>query len=161
MVQDINPFSGSVRVRVCGLLEEKDKILLLKHEGLGSAGYLWSPPGGGVEFGQSIKETLKREFLEETNLSIDIEHFMFVNEYIDSQYHAIELFFKVKKINGQLKLGKDPELAPNKQILSDAQFISIMDLQKMDHTTIHNSLLDCTSSGKLFQKNGFFASENK
>lgn len=36
---------------------------------------LWVVPGGKVEFGESLEETLKREIKEETNLSIkDIKH---------------------------------------------------------------------------------------
>ena len=75
-----NPCEGKVRVRVCGILHENGKILLLKHESIGPAGYLWSPPGGGVEFGESLVETLEKEFLEETNLSIKVGNYLFTNE---------------------------------------------------------------------------------
>ena len=99
-------FIGKVRVRVCGILEEEGKILLLKHQPFGPAGYLWLPPGGGVEFGDTLEETLRREFLEETHLNIEIEKYLFSNEFITNQLHALEHFYLVKRISGQLKLGK-------------------------------------------------------
>ena len=138
-MSDIKTFSQRVRVRACGLLEENDAILLLKHNQIGEKGFLWSPPGGGVEFGDNSEETLIREFHEETGLKINIKEFLFVNEYIDDRFHAIELFYSVNRIGGELILGKDPELAKNKQILEDVRFITYNDLKSMDHKTLHNA----------------------
>jgi len=138
-VSDIKTFNQKVRVRACGLLEEKDSILLLRHNQIGVKGYLWSPPGGGVEFGDNSEETLIREFDEETGLKIKIKEFLFVNEYIDDRFHAIELFYSVSRVGGELKLGNDPELAKNKQILEEIKFITYNDLKEMDHKTLHNA----------------------
>ncbi len=138
-MSDIKTFSRKVRVRACGLLEEDDSILLLKHNQIGEKGYLWSPPGGGVEFGDNSEDTLIREFSEETGLKIRVDDFLFVNEYIDDRFHAVELFFSVKQIGGQLKLGKDPELAKNRQILEDIKFITYNELKNMDVKTLHNA----------------------
>lgn len=138
-MSDIKTFSQKVRVRACGLLEENNSILLLKHNQIGAKGFLWSPPGGGVEFGDNSEETLIREFQEETGLKINISEFLFVNEYIDNRFHAIELFYSVKRVGGVLKLGNDPELAENKQILDDARFITYNDIDAMDRATLHNA----------------------
>lgn len=121
------------------MLEENNSILLLKHNQIGAKGFLWSPPGGGVEFGDNSEETLIREFQEETGLKINISEFLFVNEYIDNRFHAIELFYSVKRVGGVLKLGNDPELAENKQILDDARFITYNDIDAMDRATLHNA----------------------
>ena len=66
-------FGGKVRVRACGILIKEDAVLLLKHEGIGKEGYLWAPPGGGVEFNETIETTLKREFKEECGIEIKVE----------------------------------------------------------------------------------------
>lgn len=132
-------FSGKLRVRVCGLLEKDGKILLLKHQSIGPAGYLWSPPGGGVEFGESMHEALEKEFLEETNLSIKIDRYLFINEFISSEHHAIEVFFKVNYISGELILGSDPELSPENQILTEAKFFGLEELEKIPENAIHNA----------------------
>ncbi|XOV91115.1 MAG: NUDIX domain-containing protein [Bacteroidota bacterium] len=138
-VPGLKTFSQKVRVRVCGLLEENNGILLLKHDQIGKKGYLWSPPGGGVEFGDTSEESLIREFKEETGLKIKVNEFLFTNEYIDSRFHTLELFFSVKRIGGKLALGNDPELPENQQILKQMKFISYNVLNEMDPGTLHNA----------------------
>ncbi len=135
--QNRSPFEKKVRVRVCGVLEKDNEILLLKHLRIGPGGYLWSPPGGGVEFGQSLVETLKREFLEETHLRIEVEEHLFTNEHLDDVHHAIEFFFRVRLLSGDLKLGEDPELASDRQMLADAQFFSSQALKNLPLDTVH------------------------
>ena len=49
-----NKFGNRLRIRACGLLIKEKKILLIKHEGLGKLNALWAPPGGAVEFGETI-----------------------------------------------------------------------------------------------------------
>lgn len=154
---DSSIFSGKVRVRVCGLLEENGKLLLIKHETIGVGGYLWSPPGGGVEFGASMEETLKREFQEETGLSIAVGQFLFANEYIDTRHHAIEMFYKVQRIGGKLALGHDPELGEEDQILSELKFIGYPHLQKMDKRHLHNIFQEVKSPENVFSLKGLFS----
>ena len=131
-------FTGKVRVRSVGLLVENNRLLLLKHDGIGPMGYLWAPPGGGVEFGQSAEETVIREFREETKLEVSIENFLFVNEHRDEKHHAIELFFEVKKVSGTSQLGADPEIKT--QILSDIGYFSIKELRQMPALGVHSIL---------------------
>lgn len=151
-----NPFGGKVRVRASGILIENEKILLLRHENLGSAGYLWLPPGGGVEFGDSLYDTLKKEFQEETNLTIEIGQFLFVNEFIKQPYHAIELFFEVKRVSGTLELGFDPELSADEQMLSDAKFFSRSEIDDLDSETIHNMFDSAGARDKITDLRGLF-----
>ena len=149
-----NLFEGKVRVRVCGILRENDQILLLKHDSIGPAGYLWSPPGGGVELGESITETLKKEFLEEVHLEVEVGQFLFTNEYIGEKYHAIELFFDVRKLSGELKLGNDPELSSEKQILSEARFFGEEELDKLPENAIHNAFNAAGERDKINELRG-------
>ncbi|MFT4254082.1 MAG: NUDIX domain-containing protein [Caulobacter sp.] len=62
----------AVRVVVIGLLRREDRLLVA--EVLNDDGSVkgWRPLGGGVEFGESSEETLRREFLEETGFAIEI-----------------------------------------------------------------------------------------
>jgi 8-oxo-dGTP diphosphatase len=133
----IKAFGNRVRVRVCGICIEGESILLIKHHALGPKGIFWSPPGGGLQFGESAEQALKREFLEETGLDIEIKRFLFVHEFLDEPLHAIELFFEVRKISGNLIVGKDTELKEDSQIIHDVKFISYEDLQKMDTDILH------------------------
>ena len=89
----IDKFGERIRVRACGICIEASKILMVKHLIVGKQDYLWAPPGGGMKFGESARECLKREFMEETGLDIRVGDFLFVNEFKDPPLHAIELFF--------------------------------------------------------------------
>ena len=147
-------FQGKVRVRVCGILKENSEILLLKHNSIGPEGYLWSPPGGGVEFGENIAETLKKEFLEETNLHVEVGEYLFANEYIGGNHHAIELFFEVRRLSGDLELGSDPELSAEKQILTEARFFSASDLAAIPENAIHNAFNAAGERDKITELRG-------
>lgn len=115
-------FGWRVRVRACGLCWKNGKLLLVNHRGL-TKGDFWAPPGGGVEFGKSIHETLKGEFLEETGLVVEPGEFRFVCEFIRETLHAVELFFDVTSLSGKLKVGTDPELPDESQILRDIRLM--------------------------------------
>jgi len=147
-------YQGKVRVRVCGILIQSDRLLLLKHEGIGEDGFLWSPPGGGVEFGERAETTLKREFLEETGLRVDVRKFLFTNEHIDHRHHAIELFFEVVREGGELKLGSDPEL--EEQILTDLRFLSMPDIRRLPATSVHCMLSRIRDLKELIELKGYY-----
>jgi 8-oxo-dGTP diphosphatase len=134
----IASFGNKLRVRVCGICIEDDKILMVKHHSLGVKGIFWSPPGGGLQFGESAEESLKREFMEETGLEILINRFLFVHEFLQPPLHAIELFFEVEKISGSLITGKDPEMTDTGQIIQEVKYLSFEEINKMDQDTIHN-----------------------
>ncbi len=149
-------YGNKLRVRVSGIMIEKEAVLLLKHEGLGPAGFIWAPPGGGVEFNSNLESNLKREFYEETGLSIDIVRFMFVNEVMMAPLHAIELFFLVKKIDGSLTLGQDPEMEENNQILKSIEFLPFTALNKIEENNLHNLFKHCSSISELLNMKGYF-----
>ncbi|MBK6263678.1 NUDIX hydrolase [Marivirga sp. S37H4] len=148
-------FGGKIRVRVGGILIESGKILLLKHEGVGSNKYLWSPPGGGLEFGTDAEINLKREFLEETGLEIEVNQLLFVNEFINGNIHAVELFFKVKRKGGSLVLGTDPEMKQN-QILSDLRFFDQNSLRNEQKNRLHNMFHTINKPEEVLNLTGYF-----
>ena len=147
--QNTSPFENKVRVRVCGILKEQGAILLIKHEGIGPSGFLWSPPGGGVEFGQSLTATLKKEFMEETNLTVDVNEYLFTNEHIDDKHHAIELFFRVTRRSGELRLGYDPELDASNQMLSEVRFFASNELAELTEECLHSAFRRPKSKDKI------------
>lgn len=131
-------YGGKIRVRVSGLLVIDGKLLLLKHRGLGTAGYLWLPPGGGVDFGESLADALKREFIEETGLSIQVGERKFIYEFRHERLHAIELFYEVFLIgNQELALGSDPEFPQHLQLIHDFAWMNQQELDELPTGTCH------------------------
>jgi 8-oxo-dGTP diphosphatase len=131
----IHNFGNKIRIRVCGILIEKNSILLVKHHSIGKSDVLWAPPGGGIQFSEYTEEALTREFLEETGIQIQVENFLCIREFIEPPLHAVELFFKVKKSGGTLKTGNDPELATDKQIITEVKW---MEVEEILHLPIHS-----------------------
>lgn len=115
-------YRNKVRTRACGILLKDDAVLLTELLSPVTGTLIWTPPGGGVEFGERIQETVKREFLEETGLKVEVKELLHVNEVIQNQHHAIELYFKVEKLSGEVKLGSDPEYSDINQILKSLEF---------------------------------------
>ena len=149
-------YGEKLRVRVCGILIQNDKILLVKHQHLGATGILWAPPGGGMEYGESATEALKREFNEETGLSIEVVQFLFVHEYLDPPLHGIELFFLVTEFSGKLHLGKDPEFEHTAQLLSEVSFQDLKKLQLADNESLHYVLQNTKNLETLINQKGYF-----
>lgn len=131
-------FGHKLRLRVSGICFENESILLIKHIGVGKTPSLWAPPGGGLNFGETVTECLKREFLEETGLEIEPQEFLFTNEYLELPLHAIELFFKVKVIGGRLKKGIDPEMSIEAQIIKDIRFVPFDQIENNESDTFHS-----------------------
>ena len=96
-----------IRIRVCGILEKGDELLLVKHEKSGKEYYLL--PGGGVDHGEDFKTALKREFLEECNIDVDVKDMVFISEGIapNGGRHIVSIYFKVSYIGGKLQVGED------------------------------------------------------
>lgn len=131
-----NTFGGRIRIRACGVLFENGKYLMANHHGINDLGDFWCGPGGGLEFGESIEHTLKREFLEETGLLIEVGKFIEFIEFVKPPLHAIELFFEVKKIGGNLQLGHDPETG--NAILKEIKWINIEELNQLKKGELHS-----------------------
>jgi 8-oxo-dGTP diphosphatase len=152
-------FGNQLRTRVNGILIEDDKILMVKHQ-MGNGRILWSVPGGGMNFGSNAKDNLKREYLEETNLEIEVGRYLFVHEYLKPPLHAMEHFFEVKRINGNVELGKDPELSGTNQILLEISWKSIFELKRIPNDSLHQVFWGIKSLSELGLWKGYFNFEN-
>ena len=152
MEQNITKHFGKrLRVRVCGLLIENKKVLLVKHNYIGDVGYLWSPPGGEMLFSETAEQALKREFLEETGLEIDVYELAFVHDFFEPPLHAIELFFWV---------ATDPELAPHEQIITEVAFLSLEQLRAENPYGLHETLRYLTSWEDLSKRKNYTLSSH-
>lgn len=124
-------FGNKIRIRSCGVLIENDKLLLIKHLGIGELGEFWNCPGGGIEPNENLEQALIREFKEETNLKIEIEKFAFCVEFNEKPLHAIEFYFFVKRVSGTLALGLEPEIV-DFSVLSELKWFDFEELINLD-----------------------------
>ena len=147
-------FGNKIRIRVCGICELQGGLLLVNHSGITMDDF-WAPPGGGIEFGESMETCLKREFLEETGLKISVGEYAFTCEYVHPPLHAIEIFFKVITVGGDLSVGMDPEMLDN-QIIKEVKFIPWREIDALKRESRHGifNLLD--TSSKIVDLKGHF-----
>jgi 8-oxo-dGTP diphosphatase len=143
-------YGNRLRVRVCGICWEGDKLLLVNHRM--PNGDFWAPPGGGLEFGEQVGEALKREFREEANLDIDVGSYLFGCEFIKQPLHAIELFFDVRLLAGILKTGDDPEMP----LINQARFFTPSELQLLPPKNVHGIFQKVKDPREISTLKGFY-----
>lgn len=148
-------FGNRLRVRACGICIREEKVLLVKHAPLGEKGFLWAPPGGGMSFEETAEACVIRELKEETGLEVKVEKLLFVHEYMNPPLHALELFFLTRIHGGEFKLGKDPEIPGNKQMLQQIRFFSFEEINQMDKENLHSVFSLISSLPELLQLTGY------
>lgn len=91
------------RLAVRGLLLIDNRLLLV-NAWPDHRGGLWCAPGGGVERGASLPDNLKREFHEETGMTVAVGDPCLVNEFHDpdSGFHQVDLYFRCTLVAGTL-----------------------------------------------------------
>jgi 8-oxo-dGTP diphosphatase len=129
MLDDV--FKNRIRLRVNGILQEDESVLLIQLRSPVNDVLIWMPPGGGLQFGETMEAGLQREFLEEAGLNIEVGTLALVNELVKPPFHAVELYFFVQKMGGALQMGADPELPDDEQLLKDLQWMSVDRLNEM------------------------------
>ena len=93
-------------VCVDGVYIKDGKILLLKRNTEPFKGY-WHLIGGHVEENETLKEALKREFKEETNLDVEVGEI--VGGRIEETFERTKIIvvFKVTSAQGEIKLNSE------------------------------------------------------
>lgn len=102
-----NAVSGGFSYRVAGVLLNQGKVLLSTDDKVD----FWVLPGGGVKPFESSEQAIKREFLEEIGVEIEVVRLLWVveNSFIFDGVatHGIGLDFLVKPVEWTEKLTSD------------------------------------------------------
>ncbi len=130
-----DPLAGRVRVRVGALLFDEptapSAVLLVEHEGLWEDRPFWTPPGGGVEFGESLAEALRREVTEETGVDIEVGPVRYALDFVRPPLHAVSFYLECRAPDlGLARLGSDPELG-DRQLLRSLRLVPFDELASL------------------------------
>ena len=97
----------------CGALivNDQNQVLLLKrtNKTKANAGQ-WSQPGGTVEFGDTVEDTVIREVKEELNIDVELVRPLGFTKHIipEENKHWVSLEYLVKIVGGEL-INMEPE----------------------------------------------------
>jgi len=105
-------FPSAPLVGVGGVVIEDGRVLLIRR---GQAPLLgeWSLPGGLLECGETLREAVVREVLEETALAVEATTMLGVYERVTRsddgrvRYHYVLIDFLCHRVDGALNAGSD------------------------------------------------------
>jgi ADP-ribose pyrophosphatase YjhB (NUDIX family) len=104
-----------------GILRQGDTLLMIQQGAMGETPY-WFIPGGMVEHGELLEVALKREFQEETGVTVlDIGKLAYMVQVINETHQSMVYVFDVISHTGEIS-PNDPD-----DLIHDAQFMPIQD----------------------------------
>lgn len=118
-------YGGRLRVRVGALLFDDEaapsSVLLVRHAGMHGDDPFWTPPGGGVDFGEALGEAVSREAREEVGLDVEVGALRYVLDFVRPPLHAVSFYFAARATGGTLRAGTDPELS--EQLIEQVAYV--------------------------------------
>lgn len=89
-------------LRVYGVLINEQNEVLVSDE-LIRGSYITKFPGGGLEFGEGTRDCLKREFMEEMDLAVEIGEHIYTTDYFqlsafNPQHQIISIYYHAKAL---------------------------------------------------------------
>ena len=79
-------------VRTRGIIMCDEKILVMKHK---SDYYYYALPGGHMELGESVIDSIKREIIEELGITPQIGRLLYINNFKGEEVQSVEFFFEI------------------------------------------------------------------
>ena len=89
-------------IRVYGVLQGKSQEVLVSDEFIRGGQYT-KFPGGGLEFGEGTRDCLKREFLEEMNLAVQVTDHLYTTDFFqmsafNPEHQIISIYYRVEAL---------------------------------------------------------------
>jgi len=109
-------------------------VLLVHHQQPGHFDF-WVPPGGALEGSESVLDCARREALEETGLHVPTERIVYIEEFVEHDYHFCKFWILCHDAVGGLTLARRPA---GEQFLTEAKFFS---REEMDGIVVYPEIL--------------------
>jgi len=107
----------SIRPVAIGLLRDGDRLLVAEVPNDDGSVKGWRPLGGGVEFGETAEAALRREFLEELGVEIEIDGpptiFENLYEHAGCIGHEIIFAFPIRAADAAIKAERRFQIRDN------------------------------------------------
>ncbi len=89
-------------LRVYGILINEEKQILVSDEFIRGK-YYTKFPGGGLEFGEGTRDCLKREFMEEMNLNVEVGDHLYTTDFyqqsaFNPEHQIISIYYCAKAL---------------------------------------------------------------
>ncbi len=89
-------------IRVYGILINDQKQVLVTDELIRGL-YITKFPGGGLEFGEGTRDCLRREFMEELNVAVEVQEHLYTTDYFqmsafNPEHQIISIYYRVKAL---------------------------------------------------------------
>jgi mutator protein MutT len=136
-VTDTRKYPDRPYVGVGAVIVDGGKVLIVKRKYDPLAGQ-WSLPGGGVELGETLEDSIVREMLEETGLDIEVGPVIEVFDRITRdddgsvKYHFVLVDYLCWPVGGELHASSD---------VADARFVDPSELPQYNLTKKANEVI--------------------
>ena len=114
------------RISVGVIVEEEERLLLVRHLKPGAYDF-WVPPGGGIQGTESLADGARREAREETALDVEPLALAYIEELVDPETRYVKFWF-VGATRGGTPRVDQPEAAA--EHIAEAAWLSKRELEQ-------------------------------
>ena len=94
------------KIAIGGLIIHGNEILLVKRRDEPDRNK-WAIPGGKLELNETLEDGLKREMLEETGLTVEVDKLTGISEIITHNFHYVIMDYRCVSVTGIESAGSD------------------------------------------------------
>ncbi len=134
-------------IRVYGILINDNKQVLLSDEFIRGM-QITKFPGGGLEFGEGTRDCLKREFMEEMNLNVEVGDHIYTTDFFqmsafNTAYQIISIYYFAKALEEikvplrQKAFDFDEQQLKMYAEIGETETFRFVDWQKFSEASVH------------------------
>ena len=88
-----NETNKKIIIRTRGIIVHNGKMLVVRHA---PDGIYFALPGGHLEWGETVLDSIKREITEELGITPEIGRLLYINNFVNADFvQSVEFFFEI------------------------------------------------------------------